>query len=264
MAVIIRDALNQEFDDVVSLSVEAYCEYSHALTLDNWKKMQTSLSRVAEIAKPGRLIVAQRDQELVGSEVQRQREERKRSNTSAGMNKLASFSLNRSGYLAKLLKPEDAAVLQSLYEQCTEFALLTDGQPPSSTAARDEFDAVPGGKTTQDKYIFGLFDPQNDLIGMIESIRHYPDNQTWWLGLMMLSPKQRGQGLGSEFYQAFENWVSAQGVKQVSLSVVEANELGLQFWKSLGFEVIRKTEPQQFGNKIHAVYVMSHSVAATA
>jgi len=180
------------------------------------------------------------------------------------MNKSASFTLNRPSYLVKLLKLEDAVVLQSFYEQGIEFALLTDSQPSSSTAARDEFDAVPDGKTTEDKYIFGLFDPQNNLIGMIESIRHYPDNQTWWLGLMMLSPQQRGQGLGSEFYQAFENWVSAQAVKQVSLSVVEANELGLQFWQSLGFEVIRKTEPQQFGNKTHVVYVMCRAVATVA
>lgn len=155
-------------------------------------------------------------------------------------------------------------MLQSLYEQCTEFALLTDGQLPSPTAARDEFDALPDGKTTQDQYIFGLFDPQNDLLGMIESIRHYPDNQTWWLGLMMLSPEQRGQGLGSEFYQAFETWVSVQAIKQISLCVIEANDLGLKFWKSLGFKVIRKTEPRQFGSKTHAVYVMSRTVATTA
>ncbi len=180
------------------------------------------------------------------------------------MNNSASFTLNRPGYSAKLLNLEDAPVLQNLYKQCTEFALLTDGQPPSPTAARQEFDAVPDGKTTQDKYIFGLFASQNDLIGMIESIRYYPDNQTWWLGLIMLSSEQRGQGLGTEFYRAFENWVSAKGFKQISLSVVEANELGLQFWRGLGFEIIRKTEPRQFANKTHAVYVMSHAVATTA
>jgi GNAT superfamily N-acetyltransferase len=102
------------------------------------------------------------------------------------------------------------------------------------------------------------------LIGMIESIRHYPDNQTWWIRLMMLSPEQRGQGLGSEFYQAFEDWVAVQSVKQVSLSVIEANELGLQFWKRLGFEVTRKTEPRQFGKKKHAVYMMSRPMVVTA
>lgn len=66
---LIRDALDQEFDDVASVNVEAYSEYSHVLTLDNWEKMQTNLSNVGEIAKPGRLIVAEQDQELVGSVV---------------------------------------------------------------------------------------------------------------------------------------------------------------------------------------------------
>lgn len=69
MAVIVRDALVQEVNDVASLTVEAYREYSHALTLDNWEIMRTNLSNVAAIAKQGRLIVAQRDQSLVGSVV---------------------------------------------------------------------------------------------------------------------------------------------------------------------------------------------------
>ncbi len=152
--------------------------------------------------------------------------------------------------------------MQTLYDRCTDFALLTDGQPPSPTAALEEFDALPPGKTQDDKYILGLFDLQNNLLGIIESIRHYPDDRTWWLGLMMLSPDRRGQGLGSEFYRAFENWVTIQGVKQVSLSVIEANELGLRFWKSLGFEIIRQTEPRQFGNKTHNLYVMSRTVVS--
>ncbi len=64
------------------------------------------------------------------------------------MDNSTSLALERSGYSVKLLKPEDATVLQQLYEQCTEFALITDGQAPSPTAARDEFEAVPDGKTT--------------------------------------------------------------------------------------------------------------------
>ena len=176
------------------------------------------------------------------------------------MNNSSTFALNLPGYSAKLLKLEDAKILQTLYEQCTEFALLTDGKPPSPTAAREEFDALPDGKTTEDKYIFGLFDSQDELIGMVESLRHYPDNQTWWVGLMMLSPQYRGKKIGSQFYQGFENWVSAQEIKRVSLSVVKANESGLNFWKSLGFEVINKRQPRKFGNKMHAVYVMSRAI----
>jgi ribosomal protein S18 acetylase RimI-like enzyme len=69
MAVIVRDALIQEVDDVASLNLEAYCEYSRALTPDNWEIMRSNLSNVAAIVKQGQLIVAQRDQELVGSVV---------------------------------------------------------------------------------------------------------------------------------------------------------------------------------------------------
>jgi len=69
MAVIVRDALAQEINDVASLTVEAYREYSHALTSGNWEIMRTSLSNVAQVAKQGRSIIAQCDHELVGSVV---------------------------------------------------------------------------------------------------------------------------------------------------------------------------------------------------
>lgn len=142
------------------------------------------------------------------------------------MDNSTGFMLELAGYSAKRLEPEDEEVLQRLYEQCTQFAYLTDGYPPPPSAARDEFFAIPEGKTLQDKFIFGLFDVSNALLGMLEAIRHYPNDESWWVGLMMLAPQQRGKGLGSEFYRAFDHWVAAQGARQVLLSVIEENELG--------------------------------------
>ncbi|NEO33313.1 MAG: GNAT family N-acetyltransferase [Symploca sp. SIO3C6] len=176
------------------------------------------------------------------------------------MNNLTGFSLECSGYSVKQLVPEDAEVLQKLYEQCKDFAFLTYGEEFSSTAAREEFNTVPEGKTTQDSYLFGLFDSHNVLLGMIASLKHYRDQQTWWLGLIMLAPEHRNKGLGADFYRAFECWVSAQGVSQISLCAIKANELGLRFWKKMGFEVIRKTAPRQYGIKTHEVYVLSRTL----
>lgn len=130
---------------------------------------------------------------------------------------LASFTLDNPNYSVKQLVAKDAAVLQELYEQCNDFALLTDGVAFSSTAAIEEFKIVPEGKTTKDNYIFGLFDSYNTLIGMIEAFSHYPDNQTWWIGMMMLALEQRGKGLGTGFYRAFEGWLLAQGISKISL-----------------------------------------------
>jgi ribosomal protein S18 acetylase RimI-like enzyme len=69
MSAIVRDAFTHEFNDAADLIVEAYREYAHALTSDNWEIMRTNLSNVAEVAKQGELIVALQDLELVGSVV---------------------------------------------------------------------------------------------------------------------------------------------------------------------------------------------------
>ncbi|MGB3294448.1 MAG: GNAT family N-acetyltransferase [Phormidesmis sp.] len=169
------------------------------------------------------------------------------------------FSLKRSGYSARRLTQKDADVLQRLYEQCKAFFLLTDGLAPLPTAAHDEFDDLPAGKETEDIFIFGLFDADDVLLGMISAVRHCPDPQTWWIGLMMLVPERRGQGLGADFYTAFRRWVAAQGASRISLSAIAPNKPGLKFWKSMGFEVTRKIPSRQFKAKTHLVYVLSHA-----
>jgi ribosomal protein S18 acetylase RimI-like enzyme len=74
MDVMIRAALSEEMNAVALLNIEAYHEYSHALTVDNWEMMQASLSNVAKIAAQGQLLVAASenprmsdDREFVGS-----------------------------------------------------------------------------------------------------------------------------------------------------------------------------------------------------
>ncbi|OUL17391.1 GNAT family N-acetyltransferase [Nostoc sp. T09] len=152
-------------------------------------------------------------------------------------------------------------MLQYLFEQCSDYAIMTDGYLPPSSAAVDEFLALPEGKTIQDKFIFGLLAPDDTLIGMLETIRHYPDEKSWWIGLMMLAPEHRGKGLGSQFYQAYETWVAQQKAQFVFLAVLEENQPGFTFWQKLGFEVIRIAPPQQFGNKVHRRYVLRRQVA---
>ena len=173
------------------------------------------------------------------------------------MDQLIRFFLEYSDYYVQQLTTDNIEIFQQLYEQCTDFIQLTYGHPPSSTVACEDFEDVPQGKTTQDLYILGLFNPDNILVGVIEAVRHYPDNKTWWIGLMMLTPKQRKKGIGTVFYQAFEQWVFTQGGSKISLFVIKANLAGLQFWQKMGFKITREIQPRQFGNKTHEGYVVS-------
>lgn len=176
------------------------------------------------------------------------------------MSRSAEFLINYPGYTIRRLSPEDSWILQTLYDDCKDYMLLTKGDPASATAAIDEFDEVPEGKTKDDKYLFGLYSNCEKLVGVIEAIRHYPDNDTWWIGLLMMKPEYRRLGLGTSFYYAFEKWISTRKALHISLLVIEANKPARKFWQDLGFQIIRKTGPKTFGKRTHNVLVLKKSI----
>jgi GNAT superfamily N-acetyltransferase len=154
------------------------------------------------------------------------------------------------------LSPVDSPVIQHLYDQCLDYMLLVDGHPAGPNAGEEEFKDVPPGKSPKDKYIFGIFDQSDQLLGLLDALRGYPDETTWWIGLLLLLPEARTKGLGRLVVQGFTEYVWAKGGKAIMLGVVEENERAFQFWTRLGFEVVHRTEPRQFGNKMQTVNIM--------
>ena len=65
--IIIRDAVSQDFKKIAQISVEAYRQYAEALTPENWNKMQTTLTNVANTANLASLIVAEENNNIIGS-----------------------------------------------------------------------------------------------------------------------------------------------------------------------------------------------------
>jgi GNAT superfamily N-acetyltransferase len=164
-------------------------------------------------------------------------------------------------YTAALLRPDqDTAALQALFEACADFSDLVEGEPPAPTAAQDAFTDLPPGKTLDDKFLIGVFDPAGILVGVLDVIRAYPQPAAWFIGLLLLHPSSRGHGLGEIVCRAFEGWAAAQGAREIGLAVVEANVSGYRFWSRLGFVPIRTTPPRVFGRKTHAVIYMARSL----
>jgi len=58
-------------------------------------------------------------------------------------------------------------------------------------------------------------------------------------------PRARRQGIGRELLAKAEEWCESTGIDEVRLSAYAANELGVNFWQSAGFEtqmvVMRKS-----------------------
>ncbi len=171
-----------------------------------------------------------------------------------------TLAISRQDYGIKLLFPNDAAHLQILFDQCADFFMMTNGAPAAPTTAAEEFTDVPDSKTPEDISAFGLIDDHGHLIGTLIGVQQYPDADTWWIGLMLLAPEYRRQGLGRDFYRAFEQWIGQQDYQFIALCAISSNTAGRQFWQRMGFEERRKTPPRVYGTKTHAVHVYQRQI----
>ena len=171
-----------------------------------------------------------------------------------------TFDLGFPGYTVRSLTPADAPAIQRLYEQCLDYCLMVDGHPPSPSAAIEEFSSAPPGKSLADKFLFGIVGPLGELAGLLDCVRGYPDETTWWIGLLLFAPEARAHGLGSATVRGFANYAQAHGAQALMLGVVDENTRAYAFWMRQGFEPARTTEPRQFGVKTHAVHVMRRAL----
>ncbi|MBI5958244.1 MAG: GNAT family N-acetyltransferase [Chloroflexi bacterium] len=159
-------------------------------------------------------------------------------------------------YRVARLTDADRATVQTLLERCADYFDLVEGFPPSDHAAADLFLDVAPGKTLDDKLLLGVWDVSGGLAGVLDVMCDYPTPGEWFIGLMLIDPARRGQGIGEQICRAFATWAAQQGVTVMGLGVVEANAGALRFWQRMGFEIVRRTPPRPFGNRTHVVIMM--------
>ncbi len=154
-----------------------------------------------------------------------------------------------------LLDESHIDVLQELQERCADFIQLATNQLPQPHAARDLLRELPPGKSQHDKFVLGFARTQATLIGVLDIVRGYPDPGTWYVGLLMFVPQERGQGLGRQVQAAVEQWVVQHGGRHLRLIVQAQNVKGLTFWRQGGFE-IEGTANQTIASGANTVYKM--------
>jgi GNAT superfamily N-acetyltransferase len=172
------------------------------------------------------------------------------------MDQPPEFQVDLPGYSLNRLHLGDVVALQSLFEKCQDYSWIVSGEEVSSTAAQEAFTHGPPGRGLEDKFLFGLRDPQGQLVAVLEGFSRYPDETTWWIGLLMIAPEQRGKGIGHVLVDGFVQYVRQQGGTAILLGVVEDNKAAYEFWQRLGFTHHDTREPRPFGKKTQVVHIL--------
>jgi GNAT superfamily N-acetyltransferase len=157
------------------------------------------------------------------------------------------------------LSAADAPAVARLFGRCADYFLLQDGVAPTLADAHDLFTDVPSGKDAQEQTVLG-WRGDDGLCGIAAILRDYPQDGTWYLGLMIVDATQRSRGLGRSIYSAIENWATALGAREIRLAVLEANQRGERFWRSLGFGELRRLGPDTFKMRSHRRIELSRRI----
>lgn len=141
------------------------------------------------------------------------------------------------------------AAVETFCRQCSAFFMLVTGVESAAETARHLFESRPPSVDHTRKHLVGL-ERDGALIAIMDVLEGYPDETDWYVGLLLISPDERGRGLGTAVWTAVEEWMRAEGGRIARLIVQEQNPEAARFWRAAGFTA-NGTVTQQLAAQIN-------------
>lgn len=145
--------------------------------------------------------------------------------------------------------PVDERTIGDVYALCLGnpgYFACTQARPVNRRELLDDARALPPGCAAQDKSYLALY-RSGACAALLDFVRGYPDQDTGWLGLLILARELHGQGLGRLVAQSVCASAAEMGMARVQLACYSSNEDGLRFWQHLGFQEVRRCQRTEDG-----------------
>lgn len=133
--------------------------------------------------------------------------------------------------------------VDEIYELESQNALYFEHCPPFITkqGILEELEALPPGKSIQDKYYIGFY-RENKLIAVMDFIDGYPEKEIAYIGLFMTDLSIQGKGIGTEIIDELCAYLAKSGYASVRLAWVKGNPQAEHFWLKNHFSPIKESK----------------------
>jgi len=143
--------------------------------------------------------------------------------------------------------PDDADVVQRIYDAAPTYSWVTTGAPSRPGSAVETFSMLPDGCAADAKHMY-LVCRGDEQVGFVDVIRGYPSEDSAYIGLFILIESQHGQGIGRRTFRDLETLIAKwRDVRRIRLTVIEANVPALSFWDAMGFIRTGEYAPYESG-----------------
>lgn len=158
----------------------------------------------------------------------------------------------------KILTFQEEDELQLFLDVFENFFKKIEGEKPSAKAL---LEACPALKTLEDKIVLGIYKKES-LVGLVDLIRNYPQNQVWTLGYFLIHPQARSQGMGSKFLEDLIHALRKNKVFTLRCGVQRENPRALHFWEKNGFLKIGEVQ-EKLGALTHQTFILEKQLKNT-
>ncbi|MFC5528880.1 GNAT family N-acetyltransferase [Cohnella yongneupensis] len=86
-----------------------------------------------------------------------------------------------------------------------------------------------------------LVKDNNEFVGILEYLLFNPNDQSTWLGLLLIKKKFQNQGYGLKSLQLFNELMKEKGIAKYRIGVISENTPAHHFWNKNGFVKIDST-----------------------
>lgn len=144
--------------------------------------------------------------------------------------------------------------IAAFYESAGDYALMERGQLPDAGSVQGFFEDCPPGCDPANSVKLACLDEVGVIIGIADMAFGFPETSDAYIGLLLIDPKKRAQGVGRRFLHHLVCEARARCCKRMLVAVLDQNTRGRNFWEREGFVLEKTFEPRDIGSKNHVLH----------
>ena len=147
----------------------------------------------------------------------------------------------------------DFDAVLALEERCGDFFGLLDGAPATAESLRRDMAELPPRCTPEQKHFAALWKDGAPWM-VLDLVEGWPRPKTIFVGLFVMDPALRRQGVGRAVMTAVLQAAKGAGFDRARLACLLDNPVGHAFWQAMGFRELR--QDALLGERSAPVWIM--------
>lgn len=134
------------------------------------------------------------------------------------------------------VEPDEVTAIQAVIESDPGYVERVTGLPPGPADAQSLLMMRPPDLAEDRKLVLAVR-REDDVIGIIDLLRGYPEESTAYLGLLEIRHDLQGRGFGRAAHEALLELVRTwPEIRRVRIAIVATNDAAVgHFWRALGY-----------------------------